>query len=410
MIGIKRNLHHKISDLLEKFPAVAILGPRQVGKTTLAQQVCPEWNYIDLENPNDYERLLHDPIFYFSQYPQHVIIDEAQAYPEIFNVLRSCIDKERQIKGRFLITGSSSPELLRHTSETLAGRVAIVTLGTLKVNEYYQKPLSDLYNIFYTKLSVSNLPLITPQFSAQEVHKPWLNGGYPEPLLANDELYSQQWMENYRDTYVNRDVARLFPKLNRFAFQRFLQILCKLSGTIINKSDLARSLEISEGTVREYLTIVAGTFLWRVLPSYEKNILKSVIKMPKGHLTDSGLLHFLLRLSTLNELYENPIIGNSFEGFVIEEIIKGLQATKVTNWEAHYYRTRNGAEIDLILAGPFGLLPIEIKYGSRTKIKQLTALIQFVKEHHLPFGMVVNQSEAMEWLTPQIIQIPVGCL
>ena len=132
--------------------------------------------------------------------------------------------------------------------------------------------------------------------------------------------------------------------------------------------------------------------------------------MPKGYLSDTGLLHYLLRLSTLDELYQDPIVGNSFECFVIGEIIKGLQATLITNWQAYYYRTRNGAEIDLILTGPFGTLPIEIKYGPTIKMKQLTSLMQFVDEHHLPLGLVINQSENIEWITLNILQLPVGCI
>lgn len=411
MTGINRNIQAKVSSLLEKFPIVSILGARQVGKTTLAKQVAPDWKYVDLESPADFERIHHDPAFFFQQYPKHIIIDEAQSYPDLFKVLRSCVDEKRQEKGRFLLTGSSSPELLSHISESLAGRVALVELGTLKANEYYQKPQSNFYQLFNQKLSATLLTNeLKPQLTAKQMQHVWFRGGYPEPLLENDPLFQQQWMENYRDTYINRDIAKLFPRLNKFAFQRFLQILCKLSGTIINKSDLARSIEVSETTIREYLAIATGTFLWRVLPSFEKNIVKSIIKMPRGYLSDSGLLHYLLRLSTIEELYEDPVVGHSFEGFVIEEIIKGLQATLVTNWQAHYYRTRNGAEIDLILTGPFGTLPIEIKYGSSPNIRQLSTLIDFVKEHRLPFGLLINQSNTIEWLTPEIIQLPVGCL
>lgn len=215
-------------------------------------------------------------------------------------------------------------------------------------------------------------------------------------------------MESYRDTYINRDIARLFPRLNKIAYRRFLTILSKLSGTIINKRDLGRAIEVTEGTVKDYLKIVEGTFLWRALPSFERNIIKSIIKMPKGYIRDTGLLHYLIRIKSFEELFEDPLVGFSFGAFVVEELIKGLQATSATNWEPYYYRTRNGAEIDLILDGFFGLLPIEIKYGTSVHLKQITALIQFVEEHNLPLGMVINQSESVEWITPKIVQIPVG--
>jgi uncharacterized protein len=407
---LKRNLEIKIKYLLSNFPVVAIIGARQTGKTTLSKQIAPSWKYIDLENPNDFARIEHDPLFFFDQYPSHIIIDEAQSYPDLFKVLRGVIDSQREEKNRFLLTGSSSPELLANISETLAGRIAIVELGTLKANEFYQQPLSDFYDLFNQKLNSKFVVSGDAPLTISRMQNIWLHGGYPEPNLSRDESFFSLWMQQYRDTYINRDIARLFPRLNKFTYQRFLMILSKLSGTIINRSDVARTLEINEKTVREYLTIAEKTFLWRQLPSFEKNIIKAIVKMPKGYIRDCGLLHNLLRIQTLDELQQHPIIGHSFESFVIEEIIKGLQATNVTNWDACYYRTRNGTEIDLILDGSFGTLPIEIKYGSRVDYKQLRSLESFIEEHQLPFGILINQSKKVEWLTAKIVQIPVGWL
>ncbi len=407
----KRNIAHKIETLLRLFPVVVILGARQAGKTTLAKELTPAWKYIDLENPDDFSLLSRDPLFYFSQHPRHLIIDEAQTYPELFSVLRGVVDQKRHEKNRFLLTGSSSPELLAHVSETLAGRVAIVELGTLKANEFYQLPLSPFYELFAHKLNRKNLEnTVSGQASmdTEKIQKIWLRGGYPEPILERDQSFYLLWMQQYRESYVNRDIGKLFPRLNKFAYQRFLMMLGKLSGTIINRSDLARALEINEKSVREYLSIAEGTFLWRQLPSYERNIVKSVIKMPKGYIRDSGLLHHFLRIQTLEELHEHPIVGYSFESFIIEEIIKGLETTSITNWDAHYYRTRKGAEIDLVLEGNFGILPIEIKYGARVDSKQLSALSGFIEEHQLPFGLVINQSKTTEWLTSKIMQVPAG--
>jgi predicted AAA+ superfamily ATPase len=408
MIGVKRNLEHKARETLEMFPVMAILGARQVGKTTLAKNLIDGWKYIDLEDPDDYDLITNNPKFFFQQYPRHVIIDEAQLYPELFAILRGIIDAARSEKGRFIITGSSSPELLSQISETLAGRIGILELGSLKANEYYQKPLSPFYEMFSEKLDPENLISGPPPLTIQEIQRLWFMGGYPEPLLTKNELFYHQWMENYRDTYINRDIARLFPRLNKIAYRRFLTILSKLSGTIKNKRDLGRTLEVNEGTAKDYLSIAEGTFLWRSLPSFERNIIKSIIKMPKGYIRDTGLLHYLTRINSLHELVEDPLVGKSFESFVIEEIIRGLESTFVTNWHPYYYRTRNGAEIDLVLDGPFGILPIEIKYGTSVKVNQLLSLTQFVHEHQLPFGMVINQSSSVEWLSPKIVQVPVG--
>lgn len=410
MTALKRNMATKIAKLLEQFPVVVIVGARQTGKTTLAKQLLPTWKYMDMENPDDFDRIFHDPLFFFRQHPRQVIIDEAQFYPHLFNVLRGVIDEKRQEKSRFLLTGSSSPLLLAQVSESLAGRVAIVELGTLKANEYYQLPLSPFYQLFTHKLNRDAVVSGDAPITNDAIQALWLRGGYPEPVLSSDELFFATWMQQYRDAYINRDIARLFPRLNRVIYQRFLTMLSKLSGTIINRSDVARTLEVNEKSVREYMKIIEGTFIWRELPSFEKNSIKSIVKMPKGYLRDSGLLHHFLRVETLDDLYTHPMVGHSFESFVIEELIKGIQALSITNWDASYYRTRSGSEIDLILNGVFGTLPIEIKYGTRVDYRQLRSIIDFVKSQQLPFGVVINQSAVATWLTPEIVQIPVGWL
>lgn len=413
MRGIKRNLERKAISLLDMFPAVVVLGARQAGKTTLAKRIKPDWKYIDLEKVSDFEQITRDVEFFFSEYPSNIIIDEVQNYPRIFDRLRGVIDERRDRSNRFIITGSSSPELLKASSDSLAGRIALLELGTFKANEYYETPLSPLYSLFDSKLSVErarDILVSSPLLSTKEMQLPWVKGGYPEPVLKSDELFYQRWMEGYRDTYINQDIARLFPKLNRVSYRRFITLLCKMSGTILNKSAVARAIEMSEKTIAEYLLIAEGTYLWRSLPSYEGNPMKSIIKMPKGHIRDTGLMHYLLNINNFDELFESIFIGHSFEAFVIEEIIKGLQATNVINWSPYYYRTRDGAEIDLILEGPFGCLPIEIKLGIHHPLKQLNSLKRFIDEMNLPFGILVDNSESVEWLTPKIVRIPVGLL
>lgn len=408
---MNRNISKKVRQLLKMFPVVAILGPRQCGKTTLAKTLYPDWLYIDLEKPSDFNRIQLDPQFFFQQNHANVIIDEAQTFPDIFNILRGVIDEDRSRTGRFIITGSSSPELLKCISETLAGRIATIELGTFKANELVEKPLSTFYNILQSPLTQNSFDqLSSPSLSLEQVHHAWYHGGYPEPVLKYSKDFYLQWMENYEATYIHRDIAKLYPKLNKISYQRFLSMLCKLSGTILKKSDLGRALEVSEGSVREYLNIAEGTFLWRALPSYEKSISKSIVKMPKGHIRDSGLLHSLLRITQVEQLYSDPIIGHSFEGFVIEELIKGLQATMLTHWSYYYYRTRGGTEIDLILDGPFGTLPIEIKYGTTVNTKQLRHLKVFLDDNNLPLGLLINQSDQACWLSQNIFQLPVTYL
>ena len=410
MSTIKRNIQQKCLKLLEWFPALIILGARQVGKTTLAKTLGQDWLYLDLEQPDDFDRLSYDPKFFFEEHPQAVIFDEAQEHPEIFKILRGVIDADRQKKGRFILTGSSSPSLIQAVSETLAGRVAIVELSTLKCNEFYSLPLSPFFTLFENELS-NKLPINgPPPLTRERIRHLWFYGGYPEPLINDNTAQHALWMQNYRDTYINRDVGKLFPKLNRHAYRRFLIMLCKLSGTIINKSQVGRAIETSESSIRDYLEIADGTYIWRTVNSFENSVIKSITKMPKGYIRDSGLLHFLLGINTPEALMTDPIVGASFEGFVCEELIKGIEASNITNWNYNYFRTRGGAEVDLVLSGPFGTLPIEIKYGSTVSRNSLKSLKAFIDSHQLPMGMLINHGKQIEWLTPDIVQVPVGWL
>ncbi len=406
----QRNIYSKCLKLLDWFPAVVILGARQVGKTTLAKALGKDWTYLDLEQPADLDRLSYDPSFFFSEHSDSIILDEAQEYPKIFKIIRGEIDSDRSRNGRFIITGSSSPALINEVSETLAGRVAIVELGTLKCNEVHGLPLSPFFSLFESKLN-KKLPIEgTPLLSREQIQRHWFYGGYPEPSLNHDVQRYAVWMNNYRATYINRDIAKLFPKLNRQSYRRFLTMLCKLSGTIINKSQVGRAVEASESTIRDYLEIADGTYVWRIVSSFEASVAKSITKMPKGYIRDSGLLHYLSGIHDIESLKSNPVVGASFEGFVCEELIKGLEATHVENWSLYYFRTRGGAEVDLVLEGPFGVLPIEIKYGSSVKRSSLKSLIAFVKDNKLPMGMLINQGDRVEWITPEIVQVPVGWL
>ena len=405
----QRNITPYALDLLAQYPVLAIVGARQVGKTNLSKIIAPNFKYFDLERHSDFDRIAYDPELFFKQYPSHVIFDEAQLYPALFPLLRSIVDSNRTEYGRFIITGSSSPELLSAISESLAGRVAIIELGTLKANEFYSQPLSDFYHIFHAPLNKNNIAIHSRPLNLTQIQTCWFQGGYPEPISRNADFY-QEWMVDYQSTYLNRDIAQLFPKLDKTSYRILLTMLSKLPNRLINKNDLARAVGVSEPTISHYLEIAAGTFLWRKLPSFEKNIIKSAVKTPKGYIRDSGLMHHLLHIDSLESLQMHPDCGFSFEAFVIEEILKGLQDARVRNVDVNFYRTRSGAEIDLILEGAFGLLPIEIKYASRIARQQLTALIRFIEDHDCAFGILINQGNEIEWITDKIIQIPVGYL
>lgn len=410
---MKRNIADKVNELLSFFPLVIILGVRQCGKTTLAKNLKPKWRYFDLERARDYDFITADIDFFFKEHPHSIIIDEAQKCPALFQELRGVIDRDKRRKNRFLLTGSSSLELVKNVSETLAGRVAVVELGTLKTNEINAQPLPEFYQIFQAKInleSVDFLRNLTPSSTHKQVMEAFHKGGYPEPVLAGNERFYDVWMDNYFQTYVQRDIRNLFPRLDIVKYRRFVAMLAALSGTIINRSQVGRSLDISEKSIRDYLEIAAGSYIWRNLPSYESTSSKSIVKMPKGNFRDSGFANFIRMIGSREQLLTHPMVGAAFEAFVTEEIIKGIQALPVTNWNYNYFRTKNGAEIDLVLEGPFGILPIEIKFGTTFKQRQLQSLKNFVNKNNLPLGIVINNSDQVELIAEKIIQLPAGCI
>jgi uncharacterized protein len=409
----KRNIEKKVNELLGFFPVVIILGVRQCGKTTLARMLRPKWRYFDLERSKDFDFITRDFEFFITEHPHSVVIDEAQRFPGLFQELRSVIDRDRPRKNRFLLTGSSSFELMRNVSESLAGRVGLVELGTFKANETYDQDLSELFKIFSEKLSKSTIDYIRdlkPGISHDQLMESFLKGGYPEPILEKNDQFHEAWMENYFQTYVQRDIRTLFPRLDLVKYHRFVSMLAALSGTIINRSQVGRSLDISEKSVRDYLEISEGSYIWRNTPSYEKSLSKSVVKMPKGHLRDSGLAHFIQQVKSRPQMLNHPNVGAGFEAFIAEEIIKGVQSLNITNWNYYYFLTKNGSEIDLILEGPFGILPVEIKLGTLIRQRQLQAIKNFVQIHNLSLGIVINNSDTVELVADKIIQVPAGCV
>jgi len=405
----KRFLAQKIDKLLTMFSAVAIIGPRQCGKSTLVQAVRPDWKYYDLERPDDYQLITSDPLGFFSRQREKTIIDEAQQFPELFKVLRGVIDQDRNAAGRYLLTGSSSPEIIRGLSESLAGRIATIELWPFKTAEFYDKPFPPIYSILSdSDPDLAALSMLQADIEPVQIYDHWLSGGYPEPRIKGLVMpeFHGLWMDEYFSDYIRRDIQRLFPRINTHKFRLFIQTLSFQSGTIINQSQIGRALDISSVTAKEYLEILHNTFIWRNLRSYEKNKLKKVQKMPKGFFRDQGILHHLLKIDDIDRMLVHPAAGSSFEAYVIEEIIRGFQCTLKAGIDFHFYRTRDKSEIDLIIEASFGLIPIEIKLGYKINQRMLRALKNFMHDTGTPFGILVNNSDKIEFLTDRIIQIP----
>lgn len=401
---LKRIYLDLLEEYLKYFPCVAVIGPRQCGKTTLIKELEGKWEHFDLELHADYEQISNDPDLFLRANPEGVVIDEAQLLPPLFNALRVAIDRDKKNKGRYVISGSSSPELLSSISESLAGRVGIIEMAPLSFGETLQKT-SSFFSTLVSKPDIHDFLSLKSRVDIQKVQTYWLKGGYPEPWVEGDDRFHDLWMQQYITTYLNKDIGRLFPGLNRQKFRLFLQTLAALNGSIINYSDVARSLSLSPPTIREYFQIAHGTFLWRIVPSYEKNTLKRIVKHPKGYYRDSGLLNYLLRIAGTRDLLSYPNRGNMWEAVVIEEIIRSLTGMGI-DFDYYYYRTSAGAEVDLIIEGKFGLIPFEIKQGQTVEARSLKSIKSFVDEHQCPFGIVINNDERVRLYSDKIIGIP----
>ncbi len=407
MPDIKRLLITNIKTALKNFPCVVLLGARQAGKSTLLKQVLPQADFYDLERNNDYQIINSNPDFFLMNNKPPLVLDEAQLCPKLFSALRVAIDAKRSVNGRYLLSGSSSPHLLKNISETLAGRVAIINVPTLSWSEAFeQKP-----STFIESLDDMNKILkLKPMLNQAQLLDLCLYGTYPEPFLArkNSNKY-KLWQENYIKTYIERDIRALFPSLNLDAYKRFISMLAFSSGEVINMAKFASALSVSEPTVKQYLEIAEGTFIWRKLQPYQSNLKKRLIKSAKGYLKDTGLINYFLKIETLNQLISHPHFGFIWEGFVLEQISKNLDRSQLRH-DTYFYRTKHGAELDLIIETSQGTIPIEIKSGNEIKNEQLITLNNFIEDYNCPYGLVINNSERIIQVSEKIIQLPTTCI
>jgi len=335
---IPRRLASSVLQRLTEFPAVGLLGPRQVGKTTLARLLTSGTasTYLDLENPADLEKL-EDTAGYLQLHSDRLVIfDEVQRMPGLFETLRGIIDERvlgGESCGHFLLLGSASIDLLRQSSESLAGRIAYLELGPLDITEVEPEQETDL----------------------------WIRGGFPKSLLATNEEASATWRANFISTYLERDIPQLGPRIPAETLRRFWTMLAHRQGAPLNAAELARSLAVDGKTVARYLDLMVDLLLVRKLQPLHANVGKRLVKSPKTYLRDSGLVHTLLRLDTFEEVLGHPIVGASWEGHVIETLL-GIAPPRS---EASFYRTSAGAEVDLVLDLPGRQRwAIEVKRGT----------------------------------------------
>jgi predicted AAA+ superfamily ATPase len=402
---IKRDVSKLIDEYMQNFACLVLLGPRQAGKTTLLSTLQPKRPIYDLELRADYDQIAADPDLFLRTNTADIAIDEAQLMPQLFPALRVAIDRDRARCGRFVLTGSSSPKLLKEVSETLAGRAAVLEISPFSFHEAADVTI-QLPKLLMERAPIAELADQLRYLSTiQMTHEYWLRGGYPEPWLKGDERFRSIWMEQYVRSYIERDIGRLFSGIDSVRFRMFIRTLASLSGRIINYSEIARSLSVSQPTIRDYFEIADGTYIWRKIPAFERDSVKRIVKHPRGYYRDSGLLNHILRITSPSELISHPALGGLWEGLVIEEIIRGLNAIG-TSFEVYYYRTAAGAEVDLVLDGEFGLIPIEIKYTQNVPTKDLRSIRDFVRERSCRLGIVITNDEKVRIFDDKIIGIP----
>jgi hypothetical protein len=364
----------KRSQLLERLraglkvsPAVALIGPRQCGKTTLARQLAgaSKSTYFDLENPVDLARL-SEPMTALEQLRGLIVIDEVQRHPDLFPILRVLLDR-KPIRARFLILGSASPELLRQSSETLAGRLAIVEMAGFTLEE----------------------------FSRPDLNRLWLRGGFPRSFLARTEAASTAWREDFIRTFLERDLAQLGVQVPSGTMRRFWTMTAHYSGGIWNSSEIGRSLGEAHTTVKRHLDALSGALVVRVLEPWFENVGKRLVKSPKVYIRDSGLLHALLGIGDRRQLDGHPVIGGSWEGFIIEQLLAQLPKAR-----AYYWRTQAGAELDLLLFLKGHRIGIEIKRADAPKMTpSMGSALEDLELHRL---LVVYPGSVRYTLHPKV--------
>ena len=378
----RRLCSERLTHLAQQFPAVLILGARQVGKTTLAKQAFSGFTYLDLEDSATHALFAEDPRFQLdTRCDQGLILDEAQRLPALFDALRGAIDADRQRMGRFVILGSAQPSLVRQVAESLAGRVGILELAPLTLQE----------------TSTGDAPIT-------DYRQMWLSGGYPDALAAAGRGgHFRDWWEAYLRTYVERDLPTMGVSADPIVMRKLLTMLAHAQGGLANLSQFAAALGLSQPTVARYVDILEQSFLLRRLPPYFRNIGKRLVKAPKLYLRDTGLLHHLLNIDSLDALGSHPIRGASWETFVLEDLLR-REAVAYPHSVPHFWRTAGGAEVDLLLERGAQLHAVEVKTARANSTYLARGLRAIMEDTGAVSATILDQGPGTDPLAPGVVR------
>jgi hypothetical protein len=377
MKTVLRDQASALSRLLRTFPAVLVYGPRQSGKSTLLRAALSGWPLVDLERPSDLALVEADLEGFLAAHGERLAIDEAQRMPAVFPALRHQIDRSNK-KGRFVLTGSADPALVRSVSESLAGRIGLLELTPFTGHEL--------------------------RGTRREAER-WFWGGYPPVLGLRTAQARREWLASYVATFLERDLPTLGVRLPSRRLRLLWTMLTHVHGNLLNVADLARSLAVSSHTVAGDLDVLEATFMIRRLQPYFANVQKRLTKSAKLYIRDTGLLHFLAGLRQPAELEAWPRRGHSFEGLVIEELAAWAHRT-IVRPELFFWRTQAGAEVDLLIADGQRLIPVEIKLGSTVDARSLNGLRQCMADLSLRRGYVVYSGLERRTLDGRIDLVP----
>lgn len=381
-----RSWEAELKRKLANFPIVAILGARQCGKTTFAKKALPSWKYLDLERPSDRRPFEQDVEARLRTLGDHVILDEAQKLPELFSVLRSLVDEDRQQKGRWVLLGSASFDLVRGISESLAGRIALIELPALQFQEIISKKET------------------TDQLAKQVVDR-WFRGGYPEALLQKNDVSRTDWFDAYERTFIHKDVLELGLGVQTATVNRLWSMMAHGAGSIWNASSFGAALGVNYQTVNRYAELLEGSFLIRRLTPWYANIGKRLTKSPKLLFRDSGLLHYFLGVRDLKTLDIHPMRGHTWECFIVESLIT-LFTREHPGCRFGYWRTLAGAEVDLIVEANGEILPIEIKIHSSPISSDVRGLLQCMEDLKCKRGYVIHGGQETYMIGKTIQALP----